>query len=1265
MTSILARAGDTMAIRLGPFELEEPVGKGGMGEVWRAAHRTQQVPVAVKVLTREGARKDSYLEAFRTEVRAIARLHHPGVIVVLDYGRISAEASRVSRGRLVEGSPYIAMELARYGSLDEYRLSMRWPELRAVLLTTLDALAHAHARGVIHRDLKPQNILLGCGEHDAVKLTDFGLAHAAHEELERADDFGAGWGTPAYMAPEQFRGLWREYGPWTDLYALGCMAYELATGRVPYQEESKWGMGRAHIMYEIPRLFTEFEVPSGFEGWVLRLLQKEPRRRFQRAADAARALVEMGEPAGPISSRELFTDRFGAVDSSLVPEEPADEADINPTVLFASGELTEMIARRADDDSASEGDESGGALTELLDSGELGVPTQVFESGELGGPGRESLAALPALRHTGAGGAIEPTPSDPTGVDEEGLELGRVPERTHEDIVVPTPSRPPPVPLTWRRRLRHPPSLRLLGAGLGLYGMRQARFIGREAERDLLWQVLREVHTQRSPRGVLVRGPAGVGKTRLASWFVTRAHELGSAVVLRATHDSRRTPFDGLGPMLVRHLRCAGLERADALERVRQHLEAQHVEDEREWELVAEIVAPPKQATGEPELDTKAGTSRFHTHDQRHAVLARLLRREARERVVIVWLDDVQWGAEALMFARRLLNPEGPAQGAPILVLMTLREEGLEEGSLEEMILEQVQATGRCYPCQLGALEDDEFAAFVHEVLTLEPELAARIRERARGVPLFAEQIIGKLVGEGRLEVGEGGFTLRPGERIELPDDIHQLWKQRLEQLLEGRGAEQRQCLEIASALGVEISFPEWLNACRHHSLRIDRALMDGLFEAGLLEPTEEGWAFAHGMLRESLERQAREAGRWAGLNRACAEMLLSIYSPSHPGYHARYARHLIEAGELGRALAPQLEAARRCVERSDLDGALGLLDERDELLEQLALPASDARRARGDLLRAHVLDQQGRYLDAKRWAQGVLERALSFGWAEDYLDAAIQCGYATLHRGDTEEAAKLFGEVLGRLGAPGSAPSRRQALRATIGLGRVAQRRGDLGAARARFERALEWARELKDPLARATCLNGLGDVARQGGELERAQRLALRALGITEELGNHILIADCYNDLSEISRIEGDFARAADRAARAAELYESVGSDQSLRARRNLGFIALCQRDFEAAWSTFEALRERLGRTHDYGELSMVLAGRMPCLAARGRWEELTQALERAIHLLAQTERCDADIQFACRLAARIAQGAGREALGGQLEELGQRHAPAPEVG
>ena len=268
--------------RAGPFVCEKPLGHGGNGSVFEGVHGRSGVPVAVKVLRPSAARNRFVLGAFQDEVRALAGLSHPGIVAPFDTGVLDEQPG------LPAGLPWLAMELVPGRPLDRKQAPLPWDELRTVLGAVLEALAHAHARGVIHRDIKPSNVLRD-RDSGAVKLTDFGVAYAVgHGNV--LDGSGRVVGTPAYMAPEQVRGPDDLCGPATDLYAVGCMAWALVTGEPPFDGERYVDIMRAHL-HERPGRFTGAEaLPDGFEAWVRRLLEKRPQDRYPSARSARSAL---------------------------------------------------------------------------------------------------------------------------------------------------------------------------------------------------------------------------------------------------------------------------------------------------------------------------------------------------------------------------------------------------------------------------------------------------------------------------------------------------------------------------------------------------------------------------------------------------------------------------------------------------------------------------------------------------------------------------------------------------------------------------------------------------------------------------------------------------------------------------------------------------------------------------------------------------------------------------------------------------------------
>jgi len=261
---------------LGAFILDHPIGRGGMAEVWRAHHAEQGVPVAVKIAPGDP-------EAFAAEVEAVARLDHPHVVRVYDHGRTE------------EGRSWLAMELCQGGSLAVLPPT-GWVGVRRAAEAVIGALAHAHAREVVHRDLTPANVLLA-GPDDlrpGAKLTDFGLAFA------RPRAPGEVLGTPAWMAPELFSGE-PDVGPWSDLYAAGALLWYLLTGAPPFgMDRPVAAFALAHAELSLPTFEPRVPVPSELPELLRWLLAKDPGARPGSAAEVLEALrLVDGEPPPP------------------------------------------------------------------------------------------------------------------------------------------------------------------------------------------------------------------------------------------------------------------------------------------------------------------------------------------------------------------------------------------------------------------------------------------------------------------------------------------------------------------------------------------------------------------------------------------------------------------------------------------------------------------------------------------------------------------------------------------------------------------------------------------------------------------------------------------------------------------------------------------------------------------------------------------------------------------------------------------------------
>lgn len=269
----MGRVAGTLSQR---YRLEEPLGRGGMGEVWRARDLTLDRTVAVKLLPAEHT-SPTDRQRFLREARAAAQLSHPNVVAVYDTGEW-------------EGRPYLIMELLEGRTLAE-ELAARGPlpveEVRQLGAQIASALQAAHAAGVIHRDIKPDNLIKTVD--GTLKVVDFGIAGVADVAVTRLTQTGMLVGTVAYLAPERLQGS--EADARSDLYALGCVLYELLCGRPPYTGDvAKVLYGHVHAPPEPPSSLRP-EVPPDLEGLLLALLAKQPADRPADAGEVCAVLL--------------------------------------------------------------------------------------------------------------------------------------------------------------------------------------------------------------------------------------------------------------------------------------------------------------------------------------------------------------------------------------------------------------------------------------------------------------------------------------------------------------------------------------------------------------------------------------------------------------------------------------------------------------------------------------------------------------------------------------------------------------------------------------------------------------------------------------------------------------------------------------------------------------------------------------------------------------------------------------------------------------
>ena len=262
----------------GRYRLEASLGRGGTGEVFRARDLRLDRVVAVKMLHPWVATDEEARRRFQREATTLAQLRHPNIVQVLDFDEALP-------------APFLVQEHCGGGTLVRRAQDapLPWPEVAELGLAMARGIAHAHAAGVTHRDLKPGNVLFG--DDGQLRVADFGLADVLRRSVEETDitDDGSRVGSPEYWAPEQAAGL--DVTERADMYALGCILYELATGSLPFEGSDRMevGMRRMHEDPPPPSAFAP-DLPPEAEALILSLLQRAPERR-PRAEDVARMLT--------------------------------------------------------------------------------------------------------------------------------------------------------------------------------------------------------------------------------------------------------------------------------------------------------------------------------------------------------------------------------------------------------------------------------------------------------------------------------------------------------------------------------------------------------------------------------------------------------------------------------------------------------------------------------------------------------------------------------------------------------------------------------------------------------------------------------------------------------------------------------------------------------------------------------------------------------------------------------------------------------------
>ena len=314
--------------QLGAFQIVEPLGEGGMASVYKAYQPRMDRYVALKVLPRHFSKNPEFVSRFTLEARVIAKLEHPHILPVYDFGES-------------DGFTYLAMRLLEGGSLSDLLKEhgkLPLPEINRIITQVGGALDYAHQHGVIHRDIKPENVLTDA--FDNCLLTDFGIAKMV-EATTHLTHTGGILGTPSYVSPEQ--GMGKPIDHRSDIYSLGVVLYRMTVGKLPYKADTPMGVVFQHCFDPIPLPRQHApELPEPIERVILKALAKEPDDRFATAGEMAKVMQEAVE--APSISEPIQQE------IEISPETPIEKPEPPPPEALAPEKAPAPVDKFTDDE---------------------------------------------------------------------------------------------------------------------------------------------------------------------------------------------------------------------------------------------------------------------------------------------------------------------------------------------------------------------------------------------------------------------------------------------------------------------------------------------------------------------------------------------------------------------------------------------------------------------------------------------------------------------------------------------------------------------------------------------------------------------------------------------------------------------------------------------------------------------------------------------------------------------------------------------------
>lgn len=1182
--------------KLGPYEILEEIGRGGMATVYRARQPRVERDVAVKVIRKSIADNEQAVLRFQREARLIARLEHPHILPVYDF----------------DGGynpPYIVMRYLEGGTLKEVlrQRQLPAPEILFLLNQVASALDYAHRQGIIHRDVKPSNVMVD-QDGNAI-VSDFGIARILIEESTLTGT-GEAVGTPDYMSPEQALGL-HDVDHRSDIYSLGVMAFQMLAGQLPYQADSPVGILIQHIQKPAPdaRSFNP-DLSEAVAAVLQRVMAKKPQERYETAGDFVfelSAALESRATQSPLVLREAARQAWEdaakqAGQGHISTGSQAVHAEQNKpvTALYANAsEYIEVIEQASNAEVARQAvhafwdsatqriGERGGKLLERTDrdllavwgaevAGEDDVERAVFaaldiqavlrQQGEAflaGEAGEDDALPLKIGINTGLALLVR---DDRTGtLTASGTTISlaqRLAENANGMILITHDtfrevqgvfSISPHETLKLRGRKEPLAIYRVQSAKLRAFRIKargvegvQTSLVGREAELKQLQHAYLDAVEEQETQLATVIGEAGLGKTRLLHEFNQWAELYPVRYRVfrgRATFAMNSRPYALLRDLISFRF---GILDSDAPAIVRQKLESGVAELVGEDEEMAHLIG---YLCGF-DLDASPYVSGLRDDlpqlSQRARQLAlRLFARLGKLQPVVLGLEDVHLADDASLDF--LLELVGLYEDLHLLLIVLARP------SLFERRPDWGKDLRFHRLISLSALDRREARELIQQILQKVGDVPRDLRdlivERGEGNPFYIEELIKMLI-EDRVILKESPDLWRVEvsrlEHLRVPPTLVGVLQARFDSLL----YLEKVALQRAAVIG-RVFYDQAIAALDE----VDEVRLEGV--KGVLERLEERefvirrdvsafegsleYLFAQNMLRDLIyetlltrRKRAYHAGVAAWLSQAAGERA-DEYAPL-------VAEHYELAGQPHMAALFLAQAGKRALALSAFAEARRLLERSQALLPEDA----SAERLEGSLALADVLIKVADFEQATQILEQTLRNAEQSSQVGAQAQALYHLSQIDTQRGDWEAARRCLGEALplARQAAQG------EALAWTLyGLADTHYRSGELERARGYAEEALELSRQSGNRAVERAALNRLATIlwvahGQDAQQLGRAMRLLEEVHNLAQMAGDRRMALTALANLGAMQREHGDRQASLDSSKQALALAREIGN-------------------------------------------------------------------------------------------------------------------------